>query len=103
MGAPSEMSKRLVATIFRPYWRPRRPAPFARLEGGRLKPPQRERDPEPGFAVVCRVHWRCFLHLVTAVQCHCPRRGFLIGNNRGGFNGWIPRRQIYGRCVAVED
>ncbi len=24
------------------------------------------------------------------------------GNNRGGINGWITRRQIFGRLVAVD-
>ncbi len=27
---------------------------------------------------------------------------YQIGNNRGGINGWITRRQIYGRLVGVE-
>jgi len=27
---------------------------------------------------------------------------FQIGNNRGGINGWITRRQVFGRLVAVE-
>jgi hypothetical protein len=27
---------------------------------------------------------------------------FQIGNNRGFINGWISRRQIYGRLIRVE-
>jgi hypothetical protein len=26
---------------------------------------------------------------------------FQIGNNRGGINGWITKRQVFGRLVAV--
>ena len=39
-----------------------------------------------------------YLHLVKAVQGD----RYQIGNNRGGINGWITRRQIYGRLVKVE-
>ena len=27
---------------------------------------------------------------------------YQIGNNRGGINGWITRRQIFGRLISVE-
>jgi len=86
---------------FRPHGNSMR----GRIESGQRVTvvPEPEREPEPGDAVLCRVHGRCFLHLVKAVQGHGPRRRYLIGNNRGGTNGWITRRHIYGRCVAVED
>ena len=52
----------------------------------------------PGDIVLCRVRGRDYLHLVHA------RQGdrFLIGNNRGGINGWIGEAAIFGRCVRVE-
>lgn len=53
---------------------------------------------EPGAIVLCRVKGAQYLHLVKAVQ----GERFQIGNNRGGINGWITRRQIYGRLTAVE-
>lgn len=85
--------------------RPRGHSMRGRIESGQQVTvvPDHDREPEVGDIVLCRVHGRCFLHLVKAVQGHGPRRRWLIGNNRGGINGWIPRRQIYGRCVAVED
>jgi hypothetical protein len=45
--------------------------------------------------VRCRGH-EC-LHLVKA------RRGdqFLIGNNRGGINGWVGRQAIFGVAIQV--
>lgn len=48
--------------------------------------------------VLCRVKGNQYLHLVKAIQ----GERFQIGNNRGGINGWITRRQIFGRLVAVE-
>lgn len=48
--------------------------------------------------VLCKVRGQEYLHLVKG------RKGgqFLIGNNRGGTNGWISAGQVYGRCVRVE-
>ena len=48
--------------------------------------------------VLCRVKGNQYLHLIKAIQ----GERFQIGNNRGGINGWITRRQIYGCLVAVE-
>jgi hypothetical protein len=39
-----------------------------------------------------------YLHLIKAMQG--PR--FQIGNNRGGINGWITAKSIFGRCIRVE-
>lgn len=52
-----------------------------------------------GDIVLCKVRGHEYLHLIKAI------RGdrFLIGNNRGGINGWISARAIYGRCTKVED
>lgn len=55
------------------------------------------RDPEPSDIVLCRVNGRQYLHLVKAVG----PRGFLIGNNRGGINGWTSRANIFGIVTAV--
>lgn len=50
-----------------------------------------------GDIVLCRVKGNQYLHLVKAIQ----GERFQIGNNRGGINGWITRRQIFGRLIAV--
>jgi hypothetical protein len=55
-------------------------------------------DPEVGDIVLCRVNGSQFLHLVKAIQ----GERFQIGNNRGGINGWVTKRQIFGRLKAVE-
>ena len=50
-------------------------------------------SPAVGTVVLCTVRGRGFLHLVKAVR---GPDGFLIGNNRGGVNGWIGRAGIHG-------
>src|ERR671936_2575500 len=48
------------------------------------------REPAVGDIVLVRCRGHEYLHLIQA------RRGdqFLIGNNRGGINGWVGRRQV---------
>ena len=48
--------------------------------------------------VLCTVRGAQYLHLIKAI-----RDGqYLIGNNRGGINGWITADSIRGRLIAVE-
>lgn len=49
--------------------------------------------------VLCKVKGREYLHLIKAVDYGGL---YQIGNNRGGINGWINARHIYGRCIKVE-
>lgn len=65
-----------------------------------------------GAIVLCKVKGRHFLHLIKETRFEgfsnppAPEpepNGFLIGNNRGGYNGWIHRESIYGLCTKVED
>jgi len=49
--------------------------------------------------VLCKVGGAEYLHLIKAIQG--PR--FQIGNNRGGINGWIGARSIFGRLVGLGD
>jgi hypothetical protein len=48
--------------------------------------------------VLVRVKGNVYLHLVLA------RDGerFLIGNNRGGTNGWVGSSAVYGRATKIE-
>jgi len=50
-----------------------------------------------GDVVLCRVHGNQYLHLVKAIQGD----RYQIGNNRGGINGWVTRRQIFGKLIAI--
>lgn len=61
--------------------------------------PLGDKPPSVGEIVLCSVNGKQYLHLVKAT-----RTGqYLIGNNRGGTNGWTRLAQIHGRCVSVSD
>ncbi len=49
-----------------------------------------------GDIVYCKVNGRYYTHLVKAKN---SAKGVLIGNNRGGTNGWT--KKVYGKVVEV--
>lgn len=51
-----------------------------------------------GDIVLVRVHGNDYLHLIKAIQGD----RFLIGNNRGGINGWVGKNAIYGKATRIE-
>jgi hypothetical protein len=51
-----------------------------------------------GDIVLVRVHGNDYLHLIQAIDSG----RFLIGNNRGGTNGWVGANALFGRAVNVE-
>lgn len=51
-----------------------------------------------GDIVLVRVKGNDYLHLIKAVS----RGRFLIGNNRGGTNGWVGNNGIYGIATKIE-
>jgi hypothetical protein len=53
---------------------------------------------ETGEIVLCTVRGGQYLHLIKAIR----DSQYLIGNNRGGVNGWITADSIHGRLIAVE-
>lgn len=53
---------------------------------------------EVGDIVLVRCKGNVFLHLIKAVD----RERFLIGNNRGGINGWVRKNAVYGKATRVE-
>ena len=53
---------------------------------------------QPDDIVLVRCRGYDYLHLVKAID----GERFLIGNNRGGTNGWVGKNAIYGRAVKVE-
>jgi hypothetical protein len=55
--------------------------------------PATELDLQVGDIVLVRLKGRDYLHLIKAINGgRC-----LIGNNRGGINGWVGIGSIYGR------
>ena len=53
-------------------------------------------DVKVGDIVYCRVKGNFYTHLVKAKDV---QKGCLIGNNRGGTNGWT--KQIFGKVIEV--
>jgi hypothetical protein len=81
--------------------RPRGHSMRPRIESGAactLSPLATDTALSTGDVVLCKVQGTHYLHLIKAVQ----GERYLIGNNRGGVNGWIGRSGIYGVLVCVE-
>jgi hypothetical protein len=53
---------------------------------------------KPGDIVLVRVNGNDYLHLIKATS----KGRFLIGNNRGGTNGWVGPNAVYGIVIKVE-
>jgi hypothetical protein len=59
-----------------------------------------------GSVVFCKVHGNYYTHLVKGIKSH-SKDGvviyeFLIGNNKGGTNGWTPQDKVFGKVIRVE-
>ena len=52
-----------------------------------------------GDIVLVKVKAKVYLHLMKAVK----DKRYLIGNNRGGINGWVNKSAIYGLATEIED
>jgi hypothetical protein len=74
-----------------------------RIESGQLVTLDPSREPELDDAVLCRCKGNVYVHLVKAIRGHGAQQRFLIGNNRGGTNGWVARAAIYGVVIEVQD
>lgn len=46
--------------------------------------------------VYCKVKGNFYTHLVKAKN---PEKGLLIGNNKGGINGWT--KQVFGKVIKI--
>lgn len=81
-------------------FRPRGNSMSGKIESGELctVSPVEPADLRVGDIVLCKVKGAEYLHIVKAIQ----DQRFQIGNNRGGINGWIGPRSIFGRLVRVE-
>lgn len=59
--------------------------------------PAKDLPLEVGDVMLVRVAGKDYLHLIKAMSGgRC-----LIGNNRGGINGWMGRQSIYGKAVDI--
>lgn len=80
-------------------FRPRGNSMAGKIDSGQLVTvePVGERELKVGAIVLCKVGRAQYLHLIKAIR----GQQFQIGNNRGGINGWISRRGIYGIATEV--
>ena len=71
-----------------------------RIESGQLVTlaPFADREPTVNDIVLVRVKGSVFLHLIKAQQDD----RFLIGNNKGGTNGWTSRKNIFGFVLRID-
>jgi len=103
MGWADEHIKRLKdgETV---QFRPRGNSMSGRVEDGELctvAPFRGSVIPREGNVVLCKVRGRQCLHLIKATRGKNPVR-YQIGNNRGGVNGWVGARSIFGLLIKVE-
>ena len=55
-------------------------------------------DLKVGDIVLVKVKGRVYLHLIKAMS----KGRFLIGNNRGGTNGWVGKNAIFGIATQID-
>jgi len=58
--------------------------------------PAKWEDLEVGDIAYCKVKGSYYTHLVKAKDTN---KGVLIGNNKGGINGWT--KQVFGKVIEV--
>lgn len=51
--------------------------------------------------VLCKVKGNYYLHLIHAIKGNDDNAQYLIGNNHGHMNGWISRKNIFGKVVEI--
>lgn len=57
----------------------------------------------PKDIVLVKVKGNIYLHLIKAIKNENGKTKFLIGNNKGGTNGWVSIGAIYGIAIKVDD
>lgn len=83
-------------------FRPRGNSMKGKIESGQLvtvEPISEKTDLNKGDIVLCKVRGNEYIHLIKAIK----GQRYLIGNNRGGTNGWIGLNSIFGKCIKVEN
>lgn len=58
--------------------------------------PVKWEDCKEGDIVYCKVKGNFYTHLVKAIN---NEKGLLIGNNKGGINGWT--KKVYGKVINI--
>lgn len=82
-------------------FRPRGNSMQGKIESGQLVTiePLDGSQLQKGDIVLCKVKGNEYIHLIKAIK----GSQYLIGNNKGGLNGWISVNSIYGKCTKIEN
>lgn len=59
-------------------------------------------EPKIGDVVLVVVRGQQYLHFVKDIEDKAEGTSYQIGNNRGGFNGWVHLGAIFGKLIKVE-
>ncbi|MBK8257900.1 MAG: hypothetical protein IPK82_35190 [Polyangiaceae bacterium] len=68
-----------------------------------LTPYLPNQEPAEGDIVLVKVRGVVYLHLIKAIRGGAEARQYQIGNNRGGINGWVNRRAVFGKAIQVDN
>jgi len=96
----SRWASNYISQLSRGYtvqFRPQGSSMTGRVESGQLCTVEPSKVIQSGDVVLCSVKGSHYLHLVKSVK----NGRYLIGNNRGGINGWIGLAAIYGKLTEV--
>ena len=82
-------------------FRPRGNSMTGKIESGQLCTiaPALTETLRKGDIVLCKVGGGQYLHLINAIQGD----RFQISNNRGHVNGWTSAKNIFGKCLKIEN
>jgi phage repressor protein C with HTH and peptisase S24 domain len=83
-------------------FRPKGNSMKGRIESGQLITVSPDIDNvDVNDIVFCKVKGNHYIHLVKAVKVEGDKKLYLIGNNKGGINGWIGTNNIFGKVTEV--
>lgn len=90
----------LLSEGYTVQFRPRGFSMTGKVDNGMLVTvsPILDQELSVGDVVLCVVKGNQYLHLIKAIR----GKEYQIGNNRGGINGWINKKKIYGVLTKVE-
>lgn len=83
-------------------FRPRGNSMTGKINSGQLctvEPIGDEYELKKGDIVLCNVNGNQYLHLIKSIK----GSQFKIANNKGHINGTITRKNIFGKCIKIEN
>lgn len=84
-------------------FRPKGNSMQPRIESGNLVTVSPDiTDLKEGDIVFCKVKGNFYVHLVKGEKTEGDKKLYLIGNNKGGINGWVGTGAIYGKITQID-